>query len=50
VDRPLIGEVGTLFRLAGLSVLHIRGGTAGNWGHRPLDLDAMEIMIVARKG
>jgi hypothetical protein len=25
------------------------GGTAGNWGRRPLDLDEIEIMIVARK-
>ena len=42
-------ELRLLFRLAGLSVLHIWGGTAGNWGHRPLDLDEMEIMVVARK-
>jgi SAM-dependent methyltransferase len=42
-------ELRLLFRLAGLSVLHIWGGTAGNWGHRPLDLDEIEIMIVARK-
>jgi len=25
------------------------GGTAGNWGRRPLDLDEIEIMILARK-
>jgi hypothetical protein len=25
------------------------GGTAGNWGKRTLDLDEIEIMIVARK-
>jgi SAM-dependent methyltransferase len=37
------------FRLAGLSVLNMWGGTAGNWGRRPLDLDEIEIMIVARK-
>jgi Na+-translocating ferredoxin:NAD+ oxidoreductase RnfD subunit len=29
---------------------HIWGGTAGNWGRRPLDLDEMEMMVVARKG
>jgi hypothetical protein len=25
------------------------GGTAGNWGRRGLDLDEIEIMVVARK-
>jgi len=25
------------------------GGTVGNWGRRPLDLDEIEIMILARK-
>ena len=42
-------ELRLLFRLAGLAVLGIWGGTAGNWGRRPLDLDEMEIMVVARK-
>jgi hypothetical protein len=42
-------ELILLFRLAGMSVLNIWGGTAGNWGRRPLDLDEIEIMIVARK-
>lgn len=42
-------ELVLLFRLAGLSVLHIWGGTAGNWGKRSLDLDEIEIMVVARK-
>jgi SAM-dependent methyltransferase len=42
-------ELTVLFRLAGLSVLNVWGGTAGNWGKRPLDLDEIEIMIVARK-
>jgi hypothetical protein len=32
-----------------MSVTNIWGGTAGDWGRRPLDLDEMEIMIVARK-
>jgi SAM-dependent methyltransferase len=35
--------------LAGLSVIRIWGGTAGNWGRRELDLDEIEIMVVARK-
>ncbi len=42
-------ELVMLFRLAGLEVEHIGGGTAGNWGRRPLDLDEMEVMVIARK-
>ncbi|HUW81651.1 MAG TPA: methyltransferase domain-containing protein [Phycisphaerae bacterium] len=42
-------ELVLLFRLAGMSVLNMWGGTAGNWGRRLLDLDEIEIMIVARK-
>ena len=34
---------------AGFEVEHIWGGTAGNWGRRTIDLDEMEIMMVARK-
>ncbi|HEX2948439.1 MAG TPA: class I SAM-dependent methyltransferase [Armatimonadota bacterium] len=36
-------------RLAGLAVENIWGGTAGNWGQRPLDLDEIEMMVIARK-
>lgn len=42
-------ELAMLCRLAGMSVLNAWGGTAGNWGRRALDLDEIEIMIVARK-
>lgn len=42
-------ELVLLFRLAGMSVLNIWGGTAGNWGRRTLDLDEIEIMIVGGK-
>lgn len=42
-------ELVLLFRLAGMSVVNMWGGTAGNWGRRTLDLDEIEIMIVARK-
>jgi len=42
-------ELVLLFRLAGMSVLNLWGGTAGNWGRRSLDLDEIEIMVVARK-
>jgi len=34
---------------AGMSVINMWGGTAGNWGRRSLDLDEIEIMVVARK-
>jgi SAM-dependent methyltransferase len=42
-------ELLLLFSLAGMSVLDMWGGTAGNWGRRTLDLDEMEIMIVGSK-
>jgi SAM-dependent methyltransferase len=42
-------ELILLFRLAGMSVLSMWGGTAGNWGRRTLDLDEIEIMVVSRK-
>lgn len=42
-------ELFLLFRNAGMPVLNMWGGTAGNWGRRALDLDEIEIMIVAHK-
>ena len=42
-------ELTLLFQFAGLSVLNIWGGTAGNWGKRAIDLDEFEIMVVAQK-
>lgn len=42
-------ELTLLFRLAGLSVVNLWGGTAGNWGRRPLDLDEYELMVVATR-
>jgi cyclopropane fatty-acyl-phospholipid synthase-like methyltransferase len=42
-------ELVLLFRIAGFKVENVWGGTAGNWGRRPLDLDEMEVMAVARK-
>ena len=42
-------ELRLLFDHAGFKVLHIWGGTAGNWGKRNIDLDEYEIMVVARK-
>jgi cyclopropane fatty-acyl-phospholipid synthase-like methyltransferase len=42
-------ELVMMFRQAGFEVKNIWGGTAGNWGHRKIDLDEIEIMIVAQK-
>jgi len=42
-------ELRLLFSTVGLEVEHLWGGTAGNWGRRPLELDEMEIMVVARR-
>jgi cyclopropane fatty-acyl-phospholipid synthase-like methyltransferase len=42
-------ELVLLFRIAGFKVDNVWGGTAGNWGKRSLDLDEMEVMVVARK-
>ena len=42
-------ELVLLFGMAGLRVRDIWGGTAGNWGRRSIDLDEIEIMVVARK-
>lgn len=42
-------ELALLIRAAGMAALHMWGGTAGNWGKRPLDLDEIEIMVVAQK-
>jgi hypothetical protein len=34
---------------AQFEVLHLWGGTAGNWGRRAIDMDEIEIMAVARR-
>ena len=38
-----------LCQQAGFQVLHLWGGTAGDWGRRTVRLDEMEVMVVARK-
>ena len=43
-------EIILLFKAAGLQVHHIWGGSAGDWGKRVIDLDEMEIMVIAQKG
>jgi SAM-dependent methyltransferase len=42
-------EVVLLCRGAGFAVEHVWGGTAGDWGRRPVELDEMEIMAVLRR-
>jgi len=41
-------ELRLLFRLAGLNVQQIWGGTAGAWNRQPINLDEIEIMVVAQ--
>jgi 2-polyprenyl-3-methyl-5-hydroxy-6-metoxy-1,4-benzoquinol methylase len=43
-------ELAWLFEQVGFTVEHIWGGTAGNWGKRKIQLDEIEVMVVARKG
>ena len=47
--RYVPSELIQMFTQAGLKVEHIRGGTAGNWKRRQIDLDEIEIMVVASK-
>jgi len=42
-------ELTLLFGLAGFEVEHIWGGTAGSWRRQPINLDEIEIMVIARK-
>lgn len=42
-------ELRILFEEAGLEVVAMWGGTAGNWGKRAIDLDEIEIMVFARR-
>lgn len=42
-------ELQLLFSLVGFEIEAIYGGTAGNWGKRPIDLDEYEIMVIAGK-
>ena len=43
-------ELVLMLRVAGFRVERIWGGTAGNWKRRAVDLDEMEMMVIARKG
>jgi len=42
-------ELRALFATAGFSIEHVGGGTAGNWGYRPLEPDEYEIMLIAER-
>ena len=42
-------DVIAMLRHVGFEVLHLWGGTAGEWGRRPLKLDEVEMMAVCRK-
>lgn len=42
-------ELARLCGAAGLEVAHVWGGTAGNWGRRPVELDEIELMVLARR-
>ena len=42
-------ELKRLCQQAGFQVLHLWGGSAGNWGRRTVELDEMEVMVVAHK-
>jgi ubiquinone/menaquinone biosynthesis C-methylase UbiE len=42
-------ELKLMLSMAGFETLNIYGGTAGNWGRRPIDPDEFEIMAIARK-
>ncbi|KPK90788.1 MAG: cyclopropane-fatty-acyl-phospholipid synthase [Anaerolineae bacterium SM23_ 63] len=42
-------ELVLMLHVAGFRVERIWGGTAGNWKRKEVDLDEMEIMVIARK-
>lgn len=42
-------EMIAILRHVGFEVLHVWGGTAGDWGQRPVKLDEVEAMYVCRK-
>ena len=42
-------ELKLMLGQTGFEVKHIWGGTAGKWGRRKVDLDEIEIMVIAKK-
>ena len=50
-DRGFVpSELVLMLRIAGFRVERIWGGTAGSWKRKAVDLDEMEMMVIARKG
>jgi hypothetical protein len=50
VERQFIPpELMALMHHAGFRVDHLYGGTAGDWGKRPLRLDEIEMMVLAHR-
>jgi hypothetical protein len=45
----ILPELVALLEATGFVVEHTWGGTAGRWGRRPLELDEIEVMVVARR-
>lgn len=45
----ILPELIALLAEHGLEVEHAWGGTAGRWGRRPLEMDEIEMMVVARR-
>jgi SAM-dependent methyltransferase len=45
----IVPELVALVAASGFEVEHVWGGTAGRWGRRPLELDEIEVMVVARR-
>ena len=43
------GELTHLLKRAGMEILHLWGGTAGDWNKHSLDMDEYEIMVIAQK-
>ncbi|MQG67298.1 MAG: methyltransferase domain-containing protein [SAR202 cluster bacterium] len=49
VERPFTPpELIALVESAGFDVVHVWSGTAARWERKPLDMDEMEVMIVAK--
>lgn len=45
----VIPEMRLILEITGFEVTHIGGGTAGNWGIRPLELDEYEMLAIMNK-
>jgi ubiquinone/menaquinone biosynthesis C-methylase UbiE len=45
----IASELMLMMKIAGFETLHVWGSTAGNWRKGPLDLDEMEMMLIAVK-